>query len=159
MSSTKLLGDFIALTFLVTVGFSSPTVADTVRKDQVIVEGAWARASIGTSRPSAAYLTILNEGDKADVLTGLKTSVSEVAEVHEMTIANGVARMGPAGTVEIPGRNKVELKPGGLHIMLMKLHQPLREGTFFSLTLTFERAGALELTVPVLAIGASGPGE
>ncbi len=157
MSSIKFLGAVISLTFLMAVGFTSPAVPDTARNDEVIVEAAWARASIGTSRPSAAYLTIRNEGDETDVLTSLKASVSEVAEVHAMTMTDGVARMGPAGAVKLPAGHEVVLKPGGLHVMLMNLKQPLKEGEKFTLTLTFKGAGPIDVSVPVLGIGASGP--
>lgn len=147
----------VAMTLFMPLISASYAVAEPVRKDGLIVEAPWARASIGTSRPAAAYLTIRNEGTSSDVLIGIQTSVAGKADVHTMTMTDGVARMGAAGAVEIPAGNKVELKPGGMHIMLMKLAQPLEKGTSFSMILRFEKAGNIPLTVPVLGIGASGP--
>ena len=144
---------------LVTPGgdFTFPAAADTVRKGNMAIVAPWARASIGTSRPAAAYLTILNEGSKPDVLVSATTSVSGMAEVHQMTMTDGIARMEPAGAVDIPAGREVALKPGGLHVMLMKLKQPLKEGEKFTLILIFENAGPVGVSVPVLGIGASGP--
>lgn len=159
MSSIKLLAVVVALTFFVAVGFTSPAVAGTVRKGEIAIEKSWARASVGVSRPTAAYLTIRNEGSKPDVLVSVTTSVSGVAEVHQMTMTDGIARMGPAGAVEIPAGREVALKPGGLHVMLMKLKQPLNEGETFTLTLAFKGVGPVDVPVPVLRIGASGPAQ
>ena len=58
-------------------------------------------------------------------------------------------KMRPAGPMEIPPGIALELEPGGLHVMLMGLQAPLVEGESFALTLTFERAGAVEVTVPI----------
>lgn len=149
----------VAMSLFMPLVSASYAVAEPVRKDAMVVEAPWARASIVTSLPSAAYLTIHNEGTSGDVLIGIQTSVAGKADVHTMTMTDGVARMGVAGAVEIPAGNKVELKPGGMHIMLMKLAQPLEKGKSFSMTLRFEKAGNITLTVPVLGIGATGPGE
>lgn len=157
MRMPKLPSIDAALILFLTAVSTSPAIAETVRKGEVTIEASWARASIGTSRPAAAYLTIRNEGSEPAVLTSVKTSVSELAEVHETTMTDGIARMGPAGAVEIPAGSEVVLKPGGRHVMLMNLKQPLKEGEKFTLTLTFKGAGPIDVSVPVLGIGASGP--
>ena len=60
-------------------------------------------------------------------------------------------KMRPAGPIEIPPGAATGLEPGGIHVMLMGLTGPLVEGESFSLTLTFERAGPVEVTVPILS--------
>ena len=77
-----------------------PASAEPTRLGDLIIETPWARASIGMSRPAAAYITIRNEGKTTDILTGIETTVSAKSEVHKMEMKNGVASMGPAG----PGR-------------------------------------------------------
>ena len=134
-----------------------PVSAEPTRLGDLIIETPWARASIGMSRPAAAYITIRNEGKTTDILTGIETTVSAKSEVHKMEMKNGVASMGPAGPVEIPANGSVKLAPGGLHIMLMKLQQPLRKDDRFSMTLIFKDAGRVDISVPIYSVGASGP--
>lgn len=146
-----------ALLSIVFIFFALPVSADSTRVGDLIIESPWARASIGTSRPAAAYMTIRNVGKSADVLFGVETSVSGMSEVHKMEMKDGVANMGPAGPIEIPAGAVVELAPGGLHVMLMKLQKPLKKGEGFSMTLVFEKAGRINIAVPIYGIGASGP--
>lgn len=159
MRIPKLPSIAAALALLLSAVSTSAAVAETVRKGEVTIEASWARASIGTSRPAAAYLTIRNEGSEEEVLAGIKSSVSAMAEVHEMTMTDGIARMGPVGALEIPAGGEMVLKPGGRHVMLMKLKQPLKEGKKFTLTMIFENVGPVDVSVPVLGIGASGPAQ
>lgn len=104
-------------------------------------------AGTGTS---AAYLTVTNNGDEPDRLIGGSTPVARIVQIHDMTIENDVMTMFelPDG-LEIPAGETVELKPQGLHVMLIDLTQDLRPGDTVELTLQFERAGAVTLDVPV----------
>lgn len=145
------------LSLLLIAMMTAQAGADSVRIGDVIIEGPWARASIGTSRPAAAYLSIRNEGSEPVSLTQVSTPVSKIAEVHESTMSDGIARMGPAGDVVIPAGSEVVLKPGGLHVMMMKLKQPLKKGEKFSMTLTFKKIGSVDVVLPILGVGASGP--
>jgi len=74
-----------------------------------------------------------------------------------MEMSGIVMEMRPITSFDIPAGQPVTLKPGGEHIMLMGLNGPLREGQSFPLTLTFEKAGAREVTVAVKKPGAAGP--
>jgi copper(I)-binding protein len=122
----------------------------------VEVTDAWARATPGKAEVGAAYLTIASPN--ADRLTGLSTPAASAAELHTMTIeataAGGVMRMRPVAGVDLAAGQKVALKPGGLHIMLVGLKAPLRAGQSFPLTLYFEKAGSREVTVTVEKAGA-----
>lgn len=147
------LGATAALLF--TIGANAPSLAGS---EDVVVDGAWSRASIGTSRPGAAYMTIRNSGDEAVTLTGLKTDLAMRPEVHR-TITNdqGVSSMAPAGEIEIAPGKTVALAPGGLHAMLMMLQHPMVEGETFEMTLTFSDGGAVMVEVPILGMAARGP--
>ncbi|WP_027245667.1 copper chaperone PCu(A)C [Leisingera daeponensis] len=125
---------------------------------QVSIENAWSRASIGTSRPGAAYMEILNTGDETVILTGLKTDIAMMPEIHRSsTNEQGVSSMAPAGDVSIAPGETVALEPGGLHAMLMKLQRPMKEGETFLLSLIFSDGGGVSVDVPVLGIAARGP--
>jgi len=149
---------FLFLASLVSLAFANPANADdTGEAPAMQIEKPWARASVGHGRPAAAYFTIRNNGTEADYLTSVSTPVTGHAEIHMMEMKDGIMSMRPAGEIEIPAGETVTLKPGGLHIMLMQLEQPLQEGGEFSLNATFKKAGTVHIDVPVLSPGAIGP--
>ncbi|MGH6895989.1 MAG: copper chaperone PCu(A)C [Geminicoccaceae bacterium] len=123
------------------------------------IDTPWTRASIGTARPGAAYVTIRNTGDEPDRLVGVETPVAAQPEVHEMEAEGGVMKMRPAQPLEIPPSGEVRLAPGGPHIMLMELQAPLEEGEQIPLTFVFDKAGEITVSAPVASIAASGPPE
>ena len=144
------------LAFALSAGFLQ---AEPVRQGDLEIDAAWARASIGTSRPGAAYFTVRNLGDETDRLTGLSSPVSAMPMLHETTLSEGVSRMAHVEAAEIAAGGELTLEPGGMHVMLMELTTPLKEGATFPLTLTFEAAGAVTVEVPVFGPGATGPAE
>ena len=144
------------LAFALSAGFVQ---AEPVRQGDLEVDSAWARASIGTSRPGAAYFTVRNLGDETDRLTGLSSPVSAMPMLHETTLSEGVSRMAHVEAAEIPAGGELTLEPGGMHVMLMELTTPLKEGATFPLTLTFEAGGEITVEVPVFGPGATGPAE
>ena len=148
--STKLLAFAAALLIAGTAA---------AQEGAVEVTDAWARATPGKAENGAAYLTIVSP--TPDRLTGLSTPVAKTAELHTMTMEGtmegGVMKMRPLAGVDLAAGQKVALKPGGVHIMLVGLNQPLRPGQSFPLTLCFEKAGTSEVTVAVLKAGAMGP--
>ena len=139
------------------VAFSAPVKVFAGSED-VAVEQPWARASIGVSRPGAAYMTVLNKGEEAVTLTGLSTPLAKMPEVHRSsTTAQGLSTMAPAGEITISPGESVALEPGGLHTMLMRLQTAMIEGETFSLTLAFADGGEVTVDVPILGIAARGP--
>ena len=124
----------------------------------VVVEEAWSRASIGMNRPGAAYMNIRNSGEDIEVLTGLRTDLAMMPEIHlSSTNDDGVSSMSPAGEIEISAGETLALEPGGLHAMLMRLQRPMVEGETFSLTLVFTNGDEVTVEVPILGIAARGP--
>jgi len=130
--------------------------AAAAQQGAVEVTDAWARATPGKAENGAAYLTIASP--TPDRLTGLSTPAATAAELHMMTmeeiVAGGVMRMRQLAGIDLPAGQKVALKPGGAHIMLVGLKQPLRPGQSFPMTLYFEKAGPREVTVIVEKAGA-----
>ena len=136
-------------------GMSSPAFAGS---EDVVVENAWSRASIGVNRPGAVYMTVRNTGEYAVTLTGLATPLAMMPEIHESkTNSNGISSMAPAGEITIEPGQSVALEPGGLHAMLMMLQNLMIEGETFPLTLTFSDGGEVAVEVPILGIAARGP--
>ncbi|MCF3638532.1 copper chaperone PCu(A)C [Rhizobium sp. TRM95111] len=105
------------------------------------------KATLPGQPVGGGFLTIVNHGDAADRLVSVTApAVSDDVQLHEMTIENDVMTMRRlAGGVEIPAGGTVDLKPGGLHIMFMGLKQPLKEGEKIAATLTFEKAGTVDV--------------
>ena len=115
---------------------------------------AWARATIEVAKVGAAYLTIAHHGTEADRLVGVETPAAKRAMLHTNRNDGGVMRMRHVSAIDIAPGVRSELKPGGNHIMLMGLQAPLKLGTIFPMTLIFEKAGRIEVSVAVAAMGA-----
>jgi len=113
----------------------------------ISVTDAWARASNVST--GAVYLTIVNSGSTADKLIAVESPVAGMAHLHTEIDDHGIMRMRPVDAIEVGAKGKATLAPGGYHIMLMGLKHPLKNGQHFTLTLTFEKAGKVAVTVSV----------
>lgn len=133
-------------------------VAAAQKQSIVRVEQVWSRATPNGANVGAGYLRVTNTGSAPDRLLSGATDVANRIEVHEMAMDNGVMKMRALadGLTLAPGQS-VDLKPGGYHLMIMGLKQPLKEGVSFSGTLKFEKAGDVPVTFNVLGMGASAP--
>lgn len=124
--------------------------AAPVKAGDLEITGAWARAMLPGQPTGGAYLTIANMGSAADKLTGVSSPNAAKVEVHMMSMKDNVMVMRPVeGGLEIPAGQTVELKPGGYHIMFMGVKEAFKEGAFVPVTLQFEKAGKVELKLPV----------
>lgn len=133
---------------------ASPAMADT---SHFMVMQAFARASATpTAKTGAAYVSLMNHANEGDRLVAVSSPVAKSAEIHKTEEADGVVKMMPAGPLEIGPMGTLEMKPGGYHIMLMGLAQPLKKGEEIEITLTFEKAGNLTLKLPVGEVAAGG---
>lgn len=125
----------------------------------VKVENAWARATPGLAKNGGAYFTAMNGGKTADRIVGVSSDVSARTELHTHLNENGVMRMRHVKDgVEVPAGGMVTFKPGGLHIMFIGLHKPLKQGTRFPVTLMFEKAGKQTFDIEVKSVGAMNGG-
>jgi copper(I)-binding protein len=130
--------------------------APAVRADGVMVRDAWARASAGSASTGAAYLTVTG-GDTPEQLVGVSSPVAATAEVHESLTESGVMKMRPAPSMVIPAGKTVTFTPGGYHIMLMGLKQPLVAGQSFPLTVSFAHAAPVTVEVKIQPLGRAAP--
>jgi len=105
----------------------------------VEVSSAWARPAAAGKPATAAYLTIANTGGP-DRLVAVSTPAG-AASLHTTSTDGGIMRMRPVAALDIGAGETVKLKPGGLHIMVTGLRQPLPEGASLALRLQFERSG------------------
>ncbi|MCR4265612.1 DUF1775 domain-containing protein [Nitratireductor sp. ZSWI3] len=114
------------------------------------ITGAWARAMLPGQPSGGGYLSIENTGSTRDRLLSVSSPLAGKVEVHTMEMKNEVMVMRPVeGGIEIPAGETVTLEPGGLHIMFMQVGDPFKEGGAVPVTLEFEKAGTLELELPV----------
>ena len=117
------------------------------------ISAPWSKAMPPVSKVGATYLVIENDGQVADRLLGGSTDLAASVEVHSMAHENGVMIMKHLEEgLELPAGSRVELAPGGYHIMLIGLTRPMVEGEGYVLILEFERAGKVELAVPIRPI-------
>lgn len=127
---------------------------ETERVGDIEVEHAWSRSTIGAGRPGVVYLSIRNTGSTDDALIGMATPIAGMPMLHETVVSDGIASMPHTMSMPVPAGQTAALAPGGFHGMLMGLTQALKKGDSFPLTLTFETAGDVKLTVDVLGMGA-----
>lgn len=145
----------LILALLLAFFLVGPASAQTSTQDAIIVvDHPWARATPRGAKTGAVYLTVVNNGSSTDRLLGATTPVADKVQFHSASEENGISHMREMRAVDVAARTEVPFRPGGMHIMLVGLKQPLKQGVTFSMTLTFEKAGKRELTVPVAGVGA-----
>lgn len=117
----------------------------------------YARATPPGARTAGAWMRIENRGNGNDELVGVASPAADGVELHVMRMEGNVAQMRPVNQIGIPAGTIVALVPNGYHVMLVGLHQPLAAGESFPLTLSFAKAGKIEIEVGVIALDAAGP--
>lgn len=125
----------------------------------VQVSDGWVRAAVPGQSGTGAFMKLT--APNGATLVGVSTPAAGVAEVHEMKMEGDVMKMRAVpGALELPAHQTVELKPGGYHIMLMELKQPLAAGATVPLTLHLkDDKGApvdMGLQVPVMSVAPTG---
>jgi copper(I)-binding protein len=137
---------------------ATPARAGEAKVGDLVVTQAWSRATPGGAKVAGGYLTIENKGATADRLLGGAGEIAGKIEVHEMAVNNGLMTMRPLAkglTIE-PGQT-VKLAPGGYHLMMFDLKGPLKQGDKVPVTLEFEKAGKVTLSLDVQGVGAPAP--
>lgn len=128
--------------------------AQTPTTNSIVVENAWARATPAGAKSGAVYMTLVNHGAIPDRLLGAKTPVADKVQFHRVSEENGVSSMRELRTIDIAPGATITLKPSDMHVMLVGLQQPLKEGQTIPLTLDFEEAGKVSVAAPVARVGA-----
>ncbi|WP_424929914.1 copper chaperone PCu(A)C [Amaricoccus tamworthensis] len=131
--------------------------ADASMAGPIEVTGGFSRATLPNAPVGGGFMTITNTGTEDDTLIAATSPVSGITEIHEMKMDGDVMKMRELENgLTIPAGETVELKPGGFHIMFMDLNTPLEEGETVNVTLTFEKAGDVDIPLAIGAINADG---
>jgi periplasmic copper chaperone A len=149
----------LILASLLAFCFAGPAPAQTSTQNAIIVDHPWARATPRGAKTGAVYLSVINKGSAADRLLSATTPVADKVQFHSVSEENGISHMREMHALDIAPGGKVTFSPGGMHIMLVGLKHPLKQGETFPITLTFEKAGKRELTVPIAGVGAMQGGD
>ena len=146
------------LAFLALAAITALTApfAQEVRLGPIEITDAWTRATPPNAPTGAGFLTLTNRGNVDDRLVSVEAPGVETVELHTMAMQDGVMMMRRLDDgIPVPAGDTVDLAPGGLHIMFIGLEQPLEVGSSVPVTVTFEKAGSVEIDLPVGPIGAA----
>lgn len=141
----------IPLTLLLAPGLQAAERAS----DVIQIEKAFARAVIPGMGMSGAFMTFHNKGSREYKLISAKSSAARFVELHGHEMKDGMMRMRQMSHFHLPPKQDKVLKPGGLHIMLIGLQEPMTEGGEISIDLTFDDGSQTQIKVPVKSISAS----
>lgn len=146
---------FAILAFVVVSGFAS---AHGLKVGTLEIGHPYSRATVPGAKVASGYLSVKNTGTEPDRLVSVSSDIAGKSEIHEMSVDSaGVMTMRPVeGGLEIPAGGEIKLAPKGLHIMFMDLKEQPKEGEKFKGTLTFEKAGSVEVEFGVDAMGGGG---
>jgi periplasmic copper chaperone A len=133
----------IIITGLLTAVLASPAFA------QVKIDDPWVRATVPQQKVTGAFMRITSAQDAR--LVSAQSPLAGKVEIHEMVTDKDVMKMRPVAAVELPAGKTVELKPGGLHVMLFDLLRPAREGETVPLVLVVEGRDGKRATIEIAA--------
>jgi len=137
------------LLLLLSLSFAGAFAHEYKVKDLTIGH-PWSRVTPGGVKNGVVYLTFVNDGKTADRLLKASSPWAANISLHTEIKDGDIMRMREIGAVDIPAGQTVELKPGGMHLMLMGLTQPLKDGDMFPLTLTLANEGEVAVEVMVM---------
>lgn len=135
---------------------------DAAGADGFIVVDPWVRAAVlagSADAPhaapvnGAAYLVLRNRGTEADAVVDVETEAADAAELHTVTLDDGIMRMRAVDSVPVPPRAEAVFEPGGPHIMLVGIRQALAAGDTVDLTLRLRSGAAVDVRAPVRVSG------
>lgn len=119
------------------------------------ISAPFTRATLPNAPVGGGFVTIENEGPEADRLISATSPAAAEVQIHEMAVDGDVMKMRRlTDGVELPAGATVVLSPGGYHLMFMGLNQAFVQGETVPVTLTFEKAGTVEIALPVLGAAA-----
>lgn len=138
---------FPVFSILAALAVVSPVSAHDYTLGDLKIVHPWARVS--AVQNGAAYMTITAQGGAGDRLVAAASPAANRAELHTHIMDGNVMRMRQVQGIDVKPGETATLKPGGLHVMLLGLKQPLVDGQSFPLTLTFEKGGRIDVEVKV----------
>jgi copper(I)-binding protein len=122
------------------------------RLGQIKIENPYVRATVAGQKAAGGFMKIENKG-VADQLIAASSPLAGEMQLHTMTMDGNVMKMRELKTIDIPANGSVDLKPGGLHLMFMEIQSPFKAGDVIPVKLRFQKAGELEIRVPVRKMG------
>jgi len=129
---------------------ASPLLAHEFKVGDLEIVHPNSRAMVPGAQVGGGFLKIINHGKTDDRLVSATSDRAGIIQLHEMAIENDVMKMRELpGGIAVPAGATVELKPGGLHVMFMKVADPFKEGDKVKATLVFEKAGPVEVEFTV----------
>jgi periplasmic copper chaperone A len=131
--------------------------AQEFKSGGITIVTPWARATPGGAKVGGAYLQLKAATGTNDRLVAAKSPAAGAVEIHDHINEGGIMKMRRVDGIAVSGGQSVTLKPGGYHLMLMDLKQPLQQGGKLPLTLVFEKAGEIAVEATIAPIGAMGP--
>lgn len=129
---------------------AAPVAARDTVKGDLTLSGAEVRASLGVNPNTGGYLTVTNRGAAADDLVAASCTCAREVQLHLMSMSGSVMSMNRVDRLAVPARGRLELKPGGAHLMILGLKKPLKAGDTVNLTLSFRRAGKIKTSFRVV---------
>src|SRR5688572_11439796 len=123
--------------------------ASSLCQAEVTAKDAWVRGTVPAQTSTGAFVTLTSSVDAKVV--GVASPVAKVVEIHESMTMGGVSHMHEVKSVALPAGQAVQLKPGGHHVMLMGLAQPLKDGATVPLVFTIEEKGGKRTRLEVKA--------
>ena len=131
---------------------SPPLVAAEDAAGRVFAIDPYVRAMAPGQSSSAAFMTLRNASNTDHAVVSAESAVAGIVELHTHTMEGGMMRMRQVEQIDLPARGTTVLKPGGLHVMLMRVDGTLETGDKVPLTLVFEDGSRKEMQVPVRKI-------
>jgi periplasmic copper chaperone A len=141
---------------LLAATITSSAFAHDYKLGSLVINHPWSRATPKGATVAGGYMKITNSGTAPDRLVSGSTDVARRFEIHEMRMEGGVMKMRELSDgLEIPPGATVELKPGSYHVMMTNLSRQLTKGERVKASLTFEKAGKVDIEFDVEAVGGS----
>ncbi len=137
--------------------FQASAMEMEFKAGDVMLKAPWARVTL-PGRPGAAYVHVHNMGKEADKIISASSPNAERVELHTHTMKDGVMKMQQVEFVEVPANAMVDFEPGGLHFMIFGLKEIPKPGDMLPLTITFEKAGSVEIKATVKSMKAGDHG-
>lgn len=153
----RFASSLLLATLLAVPGLAAAGEHEAYTVGPLTVADPWARASAGDN--GAAFMVITTKGKSADRLVSASSPVAKTVELHTHIMEGDIMRMRAVEDIPVSAAEPAVLKPGGLHVMLIGLKQPLKEGAEFPLTLTFADAGSVTVEVDVKSVAAGAPSD
>ena len=129
--------------------FHAAVPAQEFTVGNVTIVEPWSRALPPNAPNGAAYFRVENGGGESDRIVSARTDIADTVEIHTHEMDGGMMKMRRVESVEVPAGGEARFKPHGLHLMLFGLKEPLTGGTSYALTVVFEKAGEVDVSVDV----------